>query len=42
MIRTISIGQYISIQGVFEGAVANGNIVVRVGSRTYEGRPVGK
>ncbi|WP_281426500.1 hypothetical protein [Paracoccus bogoriensis] len=42
MIRTISISRYISIQGVFEGTAADGNIVVRVGSRTYEGRPVGK
>lgn len=40
MIRTISIGKYISIQGLFEGAKANGNILVRVGSRTFEGKPV--
>jgi hypothetical protein len=40
MIRTISIGHYISIQGIFEGAASNGNILVRVGSRTYEGKPV--
>ena len=29
MIRTISIGSYISIQGFFEGLAANGNILVR-------------
>lgn len=40
MIRTISIGSYISIQGLFEGAVANGNILVRVGNRLFEGKPV--
>ncbi|SCY48103.1 hypothetical protein [Paracoccus tibetensis] len=42
MIRTISIGSYISIQGFFEGLAANGNILVRVGSRTYEGKPIGR
>ncbi|WP_265500219.1 hypothetical protein [Paracoccus beibuensis] len=40
MIRTISIGSYISIQGLFEGAMSNGNILVRVGSRLFEGKPV--
>ena len=40
MIRTITIGSYISVQGIFERAMANGNIVVRVGSQTYEGKPV--
>ncbi|MDM7256013.1 MAG: hypothetical protein P3W90_004920 [Paracoccus sp. (in: a-proteobacteria)] len=40
MIRTITIGSYISFQGIFERAMANGNIVVRVGSQTYEGKPV--
>ncbi|WP_267895642.1 hypothetical protein [Paracoccus sediminilitoris] len=41
MIRTISVGSYISIQGLFEGSTADGNIRVRVGDRTYEGKPVG-
>ena len=42
MIRTISIGSYISVQGLYEHSVANGNIVVRVGSQTFEGKPVGR
>jgi len=41
MIRTITIGSYISIQGLFEGAMANGNILVRVGTRIFEGKPIG-
>lgn len=41
MIRTITIGSYISIQGFFAGAMANGNILVRVGNRTFEGKPIG-
>ncbi|WP_294929056.1 hypothetical protein [uncultured Paracoccus sp.] len=40
MIRTIKIGSCISVQGVFERQTANGNIVVRVGAKTYEGKPV--
>ena len=38
MIRTIIIGTCISVQGLFERQAANGNIIVRVGSQTYEGR----
>lgn len=40
MIRTISMGRYISVQGLFERFAPNGNIVIRVGSRFYEGKPV--
>ncbi|WP_279432718.1 hypothetical protein [Paracoccus alkanivorans] len=42
MIRTIQIGSYISVQGLFERMVPNGNVVVRVGKQTYEGKPVSK
>lgn len=42
MIRTITIGTCISVQGLFERHTSNGNIVVRVGSQTYEGKPVGR
>jgi len=41
MIRTISVGNYITVQGFFAGAGKDGNILVRVGSRTYEGKPIG-
>lgn len=40
MIRTITIGSCISVQGIFERETANGTIVVRVGSQSYEGKPV--
>ena len=40
MIRTITIGSCTSVQGVFERQASNGNIIVRVGSKTYEGKPV--
>ncbi|MDO5630824.1 MAG: hypothetical protein Q4G22_03195 [Paracoccus sp. (in: a-proteobacteria)] len=40
MIRTIVIGSCVFVQGMYERQVSNGNIVVRVGARTFEGRPV--
>ncbi|SET44072.1 hypothetical protein [Paracoccus homiensis] len=40
MLKTILIGGYISVQGLFEKLAPNGNVIVRVGSRTYEGKPV--
>ncbi|MFD1797020.1 hypothetical protein ACFSC1_13610 [Paracoccus aurantiacus] len=42
MIRTITIGSYISIQGLFERQVDGGDIVVRVGEKIYQGKPVSK
>ncbi len=40
MLRTIMIGSYISVQGIFEGLTANGKMLVRVGDRVFEGTPV--
>ncbi len=40
MIRTISIGSCISVQGLFERTDRDGMIVVRVGDKTYIGRPI--
>lgn len=40
MIRTIAIGSCILIQGIFERSVTNGNMIVRIGEKTYEGKPV--
>lgn len=42
MIRTIAIGSSISVQGLFERNMSNGNIIVRVGTKTFEGKPVTK
>lgn len=42
MIRTITIGSYISVQGVFERQTEGGDIVIRVGEKTYQGKPVSK
>ncbi|WP_417269275.1 hypothetical protein [Celeribacter sp.] len=40
MLKSITIGSYISVQGLFVRDTANGNIVVRVGDRTFEGKPI--
>ena len=40
MLRTISVGEYLQIQGLFVRTLENGKIVVSVGNRQYEGRPV--
>lgn len=40
MMRSISVGNYISVQGMFVREAANGNIVVRVGDKTFVGKPV--
>lgn len=41
MIRTAQISSHILVQGIFEGTAANGNIIVRVDGRCFEGKPVG-
>ncbi len=40
MLTTVLLGKYISVQGIFERALENGRIVVRVGTRNFVGTPV--
>ena len=40
MVRTITVGNYISVQGQFVRSLADGRIVVRVGKDEFVGRPV--
>ena len=40
MLRTISQGSCVSIQGFFVRTLPNGRIVVRVGQVEYEGWPI--
>ena len=40
MIRTITVGSHISVQGMFERDLGNGQIAVRVGDQTYIGKAV--
>ncbi len=40
MMRTITLGSCVSVQGSFVRKLHNGKIVVRVGEKTFEGLPV--
>ena len=40
MLRTITIGSCISVQGMFIKRLENAKVVVRVGDKTFTGRPV--
>ena len=41
MLRTITIGNYLSVQGTFVRMLTCGLMQVRVGDRLFAGRPVG-
>ncbi len=40
MLRTITLGSCVSVQGTFEKQLDNGKILVRVGKLLFEGYPV--
>lgn len=40
MLRTITIGSCVSVQGLLVRKLDDGKIVIRVGDRMYQGRPV--
>ena len=40
MVKTITVGNYVSVQGMYVRDLADGLIVVRVGHTEYVGRPV--
>jgi len=40
MVKTITLGSCVSVQGTFIRKLANGKIVVRVGDRVFSGFPV--
>ncbi len=40
MVKTILLGAYISVQGLWVRNLADGRMVVRVGKKEYVGRPV--
>lgn len=40
MLRTITVGSHVSIQGTFVRALTDGRILVRVGERLFKGTPV--
>lgn len=40
MIRSITLGEYISVQGIFVKETPSGKVIVRVGDKTFEGKPI--
>ncbi len=40
MLRTITLGSCVQVQGIFERQFDNGKILVRVGSWLFEGFPI--
>ncbi|SMX41342.1 hypothetical protein OCA8868_02483 [Octadecabacter ascidiaceicola] len=40
MLRTISVGTHVQVQGILVKTLANGRVVVSVGDREFEGTPV--
>jgi len=42
MLRTITVGSHVQIQGLLVRTLDNGNVVVAVGDRKYEGKPVSR
>ncbi len=42
MLRTITLGSCVSVQGLLVKQLDNGKIVIRVGNRIYEGLPVNR
>jgi len=42
MLRTITLGTCVQVQGIFERQLENGKILIRVGSLIFEGYPITK
>ena len=40
MMKTVTIGSCVSIQGIFVKALEDGRICIRVGEQLFKGRPV--
>jgi hypothetical protein len=40
MLRTITVGNHIQVQGLFVRSLENGKVIVSIGERQYQGRPV--
>lgn len=40
MLRTITVGSYIQVQGLFVRTLDNGKVIVAVGEQEYEGKPI--
>lgn len=41
MLRTITVGSCVSVQGTFVRVLPDGKIAIRVGNKIYTGKPIG-
>ena len=42
MLRTITIGSHIQVQGLLVRTLANGKVIISVGEQEFEGKPVAR
>ncbi len=42
MLRTITMGTCVSVQGIFVKSLPDGRVLVRVGEQVFSGKPVAK
>jgi len=42
MLRTITVGNHVQIQGLLVRTLENGKVVISVGNREFEGKPVSR
>ncbi len=42
MLRTITIGSCVSVQGLLVKQLDNGHVVIRVGDKLYQGPPISR
>lgn len=42
MLRTITIGTHVQVQGLLVRTLDNGKVVIAVGDRQFEGKPVNR
>lgn len=40
MVKTITVGNYISVQGMYVRDLSDGRMVIRIGQQEFTGRPV--
>lgn len=40
MLRTITIGSHIQVQGLLVRTLANGKVIISVGEQEFEGKPI--
>lgn len=42
MLRTITMGTCVSVQGIFVKSLPGGRVIIRVGEQLFSGKPIAK